>query len=142
MPCAEERRPTPGAHTAGMSPGRVSPYLLASLLAGVGTLHFVTPGAFDAIVPPFLPAPRAWTYASGVAELACGAAIALPRSRRVGATSAAVLLVVVFPANVYMAVEPGSVPRWVALARLPLQLPLVWWAWRVRRAAGLSRSAR
>ena len=134
-------RSRPVAQTAAMDIRRASPYALATVLAGVGILHFVTPRPFDSIVPPFLPAPRAWTYASGVAEIACGAAIALPRTRRAGATAAAVLLVVVFPANLYMAVEPGDVPRWAAIARLPLQVPLVVWAWRTRRPPRFRTSA-
>jgi uncharacterized membrane protein len=61
--------------------------------------------------------------------------VAWPRTRRSAATTAAALFVVVFPANVQMAVDPGGVPRWLAIARLPLQVPLVLWALQVRRAA-------
>jgi uncharacterized membrane protein len=118
-----------------------SPFLLAGLLGGVGVLHFVTPQSFDGIVPPFLGPPRPWTYASGVAELAVAAAVAVPRTRRAGATAAAVLLVAVYPANIYHAVEPGDLPRWVVLARLPLQVPLVLWALQVRRATARRRTA-
>ena len=113
---------------------RASPYLLAGLLAGAGVLHFVRPGFYDALIPPFLGSPRAWTYGSGVVELAVAAAVAAPRTRRRGALAAAALFVAVFPANVYMAFEPGDVPRWAAIARLPLQVPLVVWALRVARA--------
>ena len=112
-----------------------SPYVLAALLATTGTLHFAVPRPFDAIVPGFLPAPRAWTLASGAAELACAAGLAVPATRRRAAAATALLLVAVFPANVHMAVHPGGVPRWLALARLPLQVPLVLWALRVRRDA-------
>jgi uncharacterized membrane protein len=113
---------------------RASPYLLAGLLAGAGVLHFVRPGFYDAMIPPFLGSPRAWTYASGVAELAVAAAVAVPRTRRRGALAAAGLLVAVFPANVYMAFEPGDLPRWAVIARLPLQVPLVVWALQVARS--------
>ena len=108
-----------------------SPYLLAVLLGGAGALHLVRPGGFDSLVPPFLGDPRPWTYASGVAELAVAAAVALPRTRRRGGLAAAALFVAVFPGNVYMAFEPGDVPRWIALARLPLQVPLVLWGLQV-----------
>ena len=111
-----------------------SPWLLAGLLAGAGSLHFLVPEPYDGIVPSFLPAPRAWTYGSGVVELLVAAAVAAPRTRRHGATAAAALFVAVFPANVQMAVDPGDVPRWLALARLPLQVPLVLWALQVRRS--------
>jgi uncharacterized membrane protein len=112
-----------------------SPYLLTGLLVGAGVLHFVRPEFYDALIPPFLPNPRAWTYASGVLELACAAAVAAPRTRRAGGYATAALLVAVFPANVYSALEPGDLPRWAALARLPLQVPLVLWALQVGRDA-------
>lgn len=114
---------------------RLSAPLLAGLLAGAGVLHFVRPEIYDGMIPPFLGNPRAWTYGSGVAELAVAAAVAVPRTRRRGALTAAALFVAVFPANVYLAFEPGDLPRWAALARLPLQVPLVLWALQVARAS-------
>ncbi len=82
-------------------------------------------------------------WASGVAELGCALALLVRRSRSVGGWACAALFVVVFPANVQMAVdalqgEGGSVA--VALVRLPLQVPLVLWAVHVARpAASLAR---
>ena len=111
-----------------------SPWLLAAVMGGAGVLHFVAPGPYERLIPPFLGAPRPWVYGSGVVELACGAAVAAPATRRKGAWATAALLVAVFPGNVYMAVEPGDVPRWLAVARLPLQVPLVLWAVQVARS--------
>ncbi|MFC4602443.1 MauE/DoxX family redox-associated membrane protein [Rhodococcus kronopolitis] len=115
---------------------------LAALLLGAGALHFVNPKPFDSIVPRQLPGgARPYTYASGAAELAIGAAIAVPRTRRLGGTAAAALFVAVFPANVQMAVDwvrRDSTPlplKAVAVARLPLQLPLILAALAVRRRA-------
>lgn len=113
----------------------MSPYALSAFLGGAGVLHFVVPGFYEPLIPPFLPAPRAWIYASGVAELACAALVAVPRTRRTGGLASAALLVAVLPGNVWMAVEPGDVPRWAAIARLPLQVPLVLWALRVAKRA-------
>lgn len=113
-----------------------------TLLVGTGVLHFVRPEFYDALIPPFLPSPRAWTYGSGVAELGCALAVAVPRTRRRGALATAVLFVAVFPANIYSAIEPGDLPRWAALARLPLQIPLVLWALQVARRAGAGRPDR
>lgn len=115
--------------------------LLVALLATSGAAHLGRPATFDAIVPRPLPGPaRWWTWASGIAELAVAVAVAVPGTRRVGGAAAAGLFVAVFPANVQMAVDVvaagGSVgARVAALARLPLQLPLVLWALRIRRAA-------
>ncbi|AKJ15144.1 membrane protein [Streptomyces incarnatus] len=114
-----------------------SPLLLAGLLAAAGVAHFANPRPFDALVPRALPgSPRAWTYGSGVAELALAAGIAAPRTRAVAAKAAAAFFVGVFPANVQMAVDWRHRPkplRTAALARLPLQLPLVLWARSVAR---------
>lgn len=110
---------------------------LGGLLVAAGAVHFAAPRPFDSIVPRSLPGPaRAWTYASGVAELAVGAAVLAPRTRAAGALAAAGLFAAVFPANVKMAYDWRDRPepwRTVAVARLPLQVPLVLWALRVRR---------
>ncbi|MDQ0936239.1 DoxX family protein [Streptomyces turgidiscabies] len=109
-----------------------SPLLLAGLLAAAGVTHFVAPRTFDAIVPRALPGrPRTWTYASGAAELALAAGVALPRTRRLAALATAGFFVGVFPANVKMAVDWRNRPaalRAGAIGRLPLQIPLVLWA--------------
>lgn len=101
------------------------------------------PGPYDRLIPRRLGPPRRWVYASGVAELAGGLLLTHPRTRRLGARWAAVLFVAVFPGNVKMARDAGLPTtarelrgrRGVAWARLPLQAPLVWWAWRLSRPA-------
>ncbi|MEW2358059.1 MauE/DoxX family redox-associated membrane protein [Spirillospora sp. NPDC029432] len=115
-------------------------YALAGLMAAAGVTHFVAPRPYDTIIPERLPGrPRTWTYASGAAELACAAAIMVPRTRRAGALATAALLVGVFPANVQMAYDWRRRPlpqRAVAYGRLPLQAPLVAWALKVARVSG------
>ncbi|HZF92263.1 DoxX family protein [Streptomyces sp.] len=115
-----------------MSRSARSPLLLAGLLAAAGVAHFAAPRTFDAIVPRALPGePRAWTRASGVAELALAAGLALPRTRKAAALSTAAFFVGVFPANVKMALDWRDRPtplKAAAYGRLPLQLPLVLWA--------------
>ncbi|MFH7594614.1 hypothetical protein WDV06_05835 [Streptomyces racemochromogenes] len=114
--------------------------LLSGLLIAAGAAHFAAPRQFDAIVPRALPGtPRMWTHVSGLAEIAIGAAVAAPRTRRAGALAAAGLFAAVFPANVKMAYDWRHRPaplRAAALARLPLQVPLVLWALRVHRTGG------
>lgn len=126
-----------------MSPHRPAA-ALAALLTTTGVLHLVRPAVFDAVVPRALPGPaRFWTLASGVAELGVAAAVAVPRTRRRGGTAAAALFVGVFPANVQMALDcsdRSTAVRAVAWCRLPLQVPLVLWALRVRNRAGVDRS--
>lgn len=121
-----------------MASSQRSALRLAALLGGSGVLHFATPKPYDAIVPPALPgSARTWTYLSGVAELVVAAAIAVRRFRRLGGLLAALLFVAVFPANLQMAIDYQRAgkplpARLVAFGRLPLQVPLVLWALRVR----------
>ena len=108
---------------------------LAGLLAFTGTAHLVRPHVFDAALPDWLPGTKhAWAVGSGVAELACGALVALPATRRFGGLACAALFVAVFPGNVHMAVQARTPrARAITLARLPLQVPLVLWALRASR---------
>jgi uncharacterized membrane protein len=110
---------------------------LAGLLAASGTVHLVRPQTFDPIIPGWLPGPRrTWTVGSGLAELACAAALLHPASRRVGGYASTALFAVVFPANVQMLLDARTPrQRAVLTARLPLQVPLIVWAWRVARSA-------
>lgn len=109
---------------------------LASFVGLAGVMHFVKPGFFDAIVPKALPgSARSWTYASGVAELAVAGALARPSTRRLGGLAAAALFVAVLPANVQAAVDARTTAeKAVTWIRLPLQVPLVRWALKARRA--------
>ena len=106
--------------------------LLAAFLIVAGVAHFLNPDFFDAIVPPWAPgSARFATYASGVAELLVGLGIIVGRTRRIALWSAALLFVAVFPANLYMAWDWRDrelTDRLIAYGRLPLQIPMIWWA--------------
>ncbi|MEV6596859.1 hypothetical protein AB0M36_08360 [Actinoplanes sp. NPDC051346] len=116
-----------------------SAHALAGVLGVSGVLHFATPRPYDSLVPRSLPGgPRTWTYLSGVAELAVAAAVAHPRTRRLGGLAAAGLFAAIFPANVKMAVDwrhASPARRAIAYGRLPLQVPLVLWGLRVASSA-------
>ena len=119
----------------GRRPPARTAFLIA-LLGGSGLLHFLRPAPFVAIVPKVLPRPRELVYASGVVELVGAGLMAGSKTRSVGGQLSAALLVAVFPANVSMALRSrnGSLAyRAVAWARLPLQIPLVKWAWEAGR---------
>ncbi|MCL3861328.1 hypothetical protein [Actinotalea sp. K2] len=113
---------------------------LVALLATAGATHLVAPRAYASLIPRGLGDPRPWVIGSGVAELACAVAVAIPRTRRAGALATAALFVGVFPGNVTMALRARSgagsaLVRAVAWGRLPLQVPLVRWALRVAAEA-------
>src|SRR3954468_12752919 len=86
-----------------------------------GILHFVIPKTYEAIVPDWLPAHRELVYASGVAEIAGGAGVLHPRTRRAASWFSIATLVAVFPANVHMALNPDryEVPEPALWLRLP-----------------------
>ena len=109
---------------------------LAGLLTATGVIHLLAPHRFDEAVPTWLPGSvLGWELVSGVAELGCAALLAAPATRTLGGYASAALFVAVFPGNLDMARRARS-PRGraITLLRLPLQLPLVLWAWRVARA--------
>lgn len=122
------------------APRRV--YRMAATLLGIGTLHFVAPKPFDSIVPAELPgSARAYTYASGVAEVGIGAALLVPKTRRLAALAAVALYISVFPANVNMVRlwfrDPSKslLMRIAAIARLPFQVPMILEALKVYRSS-------
>ena len=111
------------------------------VLTGIG--HFIIPKPLDLIVPEFLPGdPRFWTYLSGIAEIVIGVALVSNSAKVIfgksirwwGAISALTLFIVVYTANIKMAIDWSSreMPDpLIAYARLPLQFPLFYWAWKV-----------
>jgi uncharacterized membrane protein len=96
-------------------------------------MHFVIPGAYESIVPDYLPAHRRLVYASGVAEIAGGVGVLHKRTRRVGSWWSIATLIAVFPANVHMALHPDRyrmIPggRPALIIRLPVQALFIAWA--------------
>jgi uncharacterized membrane protein len=133
--------------------------LLGIVMVTMGVLHFARADDFAHVIPPMFPAPYWLVWISGVFEILGGIGILIPagvlargeptqsgrarfadhsrrvlRTRSLAGWGLVLLYVAVFPANVYMAIEPievaGSVPdRWVMYARLPFQPLLMWIAW-------------
>jgi uncharacterized membrane protein len=111
---------------------KIALVLTAAFFVVAGSLHFLRPDPYVKIVPPFIPLALWMVYISGLAEVAGGVGILLPVVRRAAGWGLVALLIAVFPANIYMAmdhVQPTatSLPVWVLWARLPLQFVLIWW---------------
>ena len=106
-----------------------------------GTLHFLRPRIYRAIMPDWVPAPDAMVFASGVAEIAGGAGLLIEATRRPAAWWLVATLVGVFPANLHMALHPeryrelpgGAPALW---ARLPLQGVFIAWVLAAARDEG------
>ena len=115
---------------------RWATHLLAALFLTTGISHFVVPGYFESIVPSWLPNAPLLVAISGVAEIVGALGLIPARTRRLAGWGLIVLLVAVFPANVYAwqsarAIGDSGARQLVLLVRLPLQALLIWWVWRV-----------
>ncbi len=107
------------------------------LFMAAGALHFVRPGMYEKIVPPQLGHAPELVAISGLAEIAGGLGLMIPRTRRAAGIGLIILLLTVWPANIFMAVEADHfaavAPAWALWARVPLQVALIWWVERVSR---------
>ena len=88
-----------------------------------------------AIVPPGLPNPEWLNLISGLAEIVLGVFLLEPRVRSFAAWGIIALLIAVFPANLYVALEnvgidgPGTGAGAANWIRLPFQALFIAWAW-------------
>ena len=115
-------------------------WAMPAALGTMGVLHFVAPKPFDGLIPPELPGSRrAWTYGSGVAELAVAGLLANRDTRALGGAAATALFVGVFPGNLQMVRDSRGKPFWpdqvIAWGRLPMQIPMILAADKIRRTA-------
>lgn len=116
----------------------------AAVFVVAGLLHFLRPGMYEGIMPPWLPAHRALVLWSGAAEIAGGLGLLWHPTRKAAGAGLVLLLIAVFPANVQMLLNAhadGTAAWWQALlaGRLLLQPLFVVGVW---KAAGLPRRAR
>jgi len=112
--------------------------LMALAFAASGVVHLVKPEVYEPLIPRWLPGPREVVLASGVAELACAAGLAHPRTRHAAGWASAALLVGVWPGNVQMALDAARTDNTAlkvgSVVRLPLQVPMIRAALRAARA--------
>ncbi|MGC5198840.1 DoxX family protein [Aphanothece microscopica] len=109
----------------------MSVYLMGIMYIVAGIMHFVQPRFFLKIVPPYLPNPPALVLISGIAEVVLGILLFIPAFRIWAAWGVILLLIAVFPANLYMAYDAKfeSISPLIRWGRLPIQLVLIWWAY-------------
>ncbi|MGG5174832.1 DoxX family protein [Pseudarthrobacter sp. J1763] len=129
---------------------------MAALLLTSAVKHFRDPKFYYTVVPKYLcsdaelpegqtsKSPLAvlsrdgWVSASGWAEAAAAVGLLIPGTRRASATATASMFTAFIAGHVY-ALERAYGPRGSAkerkfhTVRLPLQLPLIAWAWSLRR---------
>ena len=122
-----------------MRPKGALKWLLGLLFIPAGINHFIQPGFYMAIMPPYLPWHLELVYLSGLFEVVLGVLLLIPRTTPLAAWGLMALLVAVFPANVHMAMNPERYPDIgpaILWARLPLQGVFIAWAYWYTRANG------
>ncbi len=118
-------------------------YVMAVLYVAAGVNHFWHVQEYENIMPPYLPWHTALIYISGALEIVLGLLLIPAPTRRFAALGIIVLLVAIFPANVQMAVNFAHVHNpylWITIVRLPLQVLLIWIAWRYYMARPARRA--
>ena len=99
----------------------------------VGVNHFTIPEWFLQIVPPRLPYKLELVYISGFLEIILGVMLLIPATRFYAAWGLILLLIAVYPANIYLAQTNGAAMNTtplVAWGRLPFQfvfIALAYW---------------
>ncbi|MBK8552856.1 MAG: DoxX family protein [Ignavibacteria bacterium] len=107
-------------------------YLMSMFYTAAGINHFLNPSFYEQIMPPYLPYHLPLIYISGLCEIVFGILLIPVSTRKIAAWLIILLLIVIFPANIQMAVDykaNDNPDLWIAIIRLPVQIVLIWWAW-------------
>ncbi len=102
---------------------------IAFIFAGLN--HFINPDFFLRIMPPYLPFHLFLVYLSGIFEIILGVLFLIPKFTRFAAWGLIALLIAVFPANIYTAMNPenfADINLTLIYLRIPIQFILIAWA--------------
>lgn len=113
-------------------------WVMGLLYAVAGVNHFVNPGFYTGIMPPYLPWPMGLIFVSGVAEVLLGVGVCFTRTQRGAAWLIVAMLMAFLPVHLHMLLHAerfDGVPVWALWARILFQGVLVYWAWRYTRPA-------
>ena len=111
----------------------VSIIIMSLFYISVGFNHFIKPYWFLQIVPPYLPYKLELVYISGFLEIILGVMLLIPSARIYAGWGLIILLIAVYPANIYLAQTNGAAMNTtplIAWARLPFQfvfIALAYW---------------
>ena len=108
----------------------ITVYSLAILYVSVGITHFTNPDFFIPLVPPSVIFLKEFVLISGFIEVVMGVMLFFKSSRKLGAIVTIILLLAVFPANIYLYLSENpqnilGISKNQALFRLPFQVPLI-----------------
>ena len=108
----------------------ISIYTIALFYISAGITHFTNYDFFEPLVPPVLIFKSEIVYLSGIIEIVLGLLLCIKITRHKAALGIILLLITVFPANVYLCFsevtrEAIGISINKALIRLPFQIPLL-----------------
>ena len=92
----------------------------------VGISHFAKRDKLEAMIPEHWPYRRAMNYISGAAEIILGILLIFPATRMIAAFGLLLLLIAIFPANIYVA---RSKSNFYNISRLFFQPVYMAWVW-------------
>lgn len=106
-------------------------YIMAAFFVYAGISHFTKKYFFMKAMPPYIPNQEIMVILSGIAEILFGIGLLFNQTKPLAAWGIILLLIAVFPANIYMATSGKfkKIPQWLLWLRLPLQLVLIAWAY-------------
>ena len=111
---------------------KVSIFIMSVFYINVGIQHFTDPGWFLYIIPPYLRfIGLELVYISGFFEILLGTLLLFPKYRKIAAYGIILLLIAVYPANIYLAFNEvpqkliGVTSFMASWIRLPLQFILI-----------------
>jgi len=121
-------------HSRGYYVGLV---LMGIFYIGAGLNHFLSSQPYVAVVPPYIPEAALMVAISGAAEILGGIGVLVPRTRAFSAWGLTLMLITFLPVHINMCMHPDhfpTIPLWAIWIRLPLQMPLIAWAWYYTRS--------
>ena len=106
--------------------------IMAIFYFSAGINHLRNPEFYLKAMPPYLPNHALIVLLSGIAEIVLALTLLIPKTRTWAAWGIILLLIAVFPANIFMATSGKftNIPETFLWLRLPLQFVLIWWAYR------------
>jgi uncharacterized membrane protein len=113
------------------TPQLISLVLMSALYLLAGISHFIQPRFFLKIIPKWVPYPELTNFVVGAVEVLLGMALWVSEIRSYVAMGVILLLLAVFPANVYHFQKARRKGQHVAATaiRLPFQALLIYWAY-------------
>ena len=120
----------------------ISLYAMSIFYVLNGVNHFRSTDLYLAIMPPYLPYHLELVYVSVVIEIVLGLLLLVIKARKWAAWGIILLLIAIFPANIYHLTSGGAdlgTPVWALWVRLPFQLLFIGWAYWYTRFESRSR---